>query len=291
MQFLQLVISGIAQGCIYGLIALGFVLIYKATETVSFAQGDLMMLGAFAGLAGMTMLGFPFWLAVISAIGAMALLGLVTERLVIRPILGQPAFSIVMLTIGLGYVGRGLITMIPGIGTETHTLPVPYKDQSWTLGGLVVSMEQTAVIVVTAVLCAALYALFKYSKLGLAMQASSQNQLAAYYMGIPVKRLNGLVWALAAAVAAIAGLLLAPITFVHANMGFIGLEAFPAAVVGGFGSLPGAIVGGLVIGIVESLSGFYLPEGFKDIAAYIVVLIMLRVKPNGLFGEKLRKKV
>ncbi|MBP9523638.1 MAG: branched-chain amino acid ABC transporter permease [Ottowia sp.] len=291
MQFLQLVISGIAQGCIYGLIALGFVLIYKATETVSFAQGDLMMLGAFAGLAGMTMLGFPFWLAVISAIGAMALLGLVTERLVIRPILGQPAFSIVMLTIGLGYVGRGLITMIPGIGTETHTLPVPYKDQAWTLGGLVVSMEQTAVIVVTAVLCAALYALFKYSKLGLAMQASSQNQLAAYYMGIPVKRLNGLVWALAAAVAAIAGLLLAPITFVHANMGFIGLKAFPAAVVGGFGSLPGAIVGGLVIGIVESLSGFYLPEGFKDIAAYIVVLIMLMVKPNGLFGEKLRKKV
>jgi branched-chain amino acid transport system permease protein len=291
VQFLQLVISGIAQGCIYGLIALGFVLIYKATETVSFAQGDLMMLGAFAGLAGMTMLGFPFWLAVISAIVAMALLGLVTERLVIRPILGQPAFSIVMLTIGLGYVGRGLITMIPGIGTETHTLPVPYKDQSWTLGGLVVSMEQTAVIVVTAVLCAALYALFKYSKLGLAMQASSQNQLAAYYMGIPVKRLNGLVWALAAAVAAIAGLLLAPITFVHANMGFIGLKAFPAAVVGGFGSLPGAIVGGLVIGIVESLSGFYLPEGFKDIAAYIVVLIMLMVKPNGLFGEKLRKKV
>ncbi len=291
VQFLQLVISGIAQGCIYGLIALGFVLIYKATETVSFAQGDLMMLGAFAGLAGMTMLGFPFWLAVISAIGAMALLGLVTERLVIRPILGQPAFSIVMLTIGLGYVGRGLITMIPGIGTETHTLPVPYKDQSWTLGGLVVSMEQTAVIVVTAVLCAALYALFKYSKLGLAMQASSQNQLAAYYMGIPVKRLNGLVWALAAAVAAIAGLLLAPITFVHANMGFIGLKAFPAAVVGGFGSLPGAIVGGLVIGIVESLAGFYLPEGFKDIAAYIVVLIMLMVKPNGLFGEKLRKKV
>ena len=291
MQFLQLVISGVAQGCIYGLIALGFVLIYKATETVSFAQGDLMMLGAFAGLAGMTMLGFPFWLAVISAIGAMALLGLVTERLVIRPILGQPAFSIVMLTIGLGYVGRGLITMIPGIGTETHTLPVPYKDQSCTLGGLVVSMEQTAVIVVTAVLCAALYALFKYSKLGLAMQASSQNQLAAYYMGIPVKRLNGLVWALAAAVAAIAGLLLAPITFVHANMGFIGLKAFPAAVVGGFGSLPGAIVGGLVIGIVESLSGFYLPEGFKDIAAYIVVLIMLMVKPNGLFGEKLRKKV
>jgi branched-chain amino acid transport system permease protein len=291
LQILQLLISGVAQGCIYGLIALGFVLIYKATETVSFAQGELMMLGAFGGLAGMTFLGFPFWLSVFCAIAGMAVFGALLERIVIRPILGQPAFSIVMLTIGIGYVARGLITMIPNIGTETHTLPVPYKDQIWKVGGVVLNVEQMVVIVATALLCGLLFTVFKYSKIGIAMQASSQNQLAAYYMGIPVKRINGLVWGLAAAVAAIAGLLLAPITFVHANMGFIGLKAFPAAVVGGFGSLPGAIVGGLIIGIVESLSGFYLPDGFKDIAAYVVVLIMLMVKPNGLFGEKLRKKV
>ncbi|MDB5873669.1 MAG: branched-chain amino acid transporter permease [Ramlibacter sp.] len=291
MQFVQLVISGISQGCIYGLIALGFVLIYKATETVSFAQGELMMLGAFCGLASMTFMGFPFWLAVVSAIAAMALFGVLLERIIIRPILGQPAFSIVMLTIGIGYVARGVITMIPGIGTETHSLPVPYKDEVWNVGPLVLNAEQMVVIGATAVLCALLFTVFRYSKIGIAMQASSQNQLAAYYMGIPVKQLNGLVWGLASAVAAVAGLLLAPITFVHANMGFIGLKAFPAAVVGGFGSLPGAIVGGLVIGIVESLSGFYLPQGFKDIAAYIVVLVMLMVKPNGLFGETLRKKV
>ncbi|MCP5282422.1 MAG: branched-chain amino acid ABC transporter permease [Rhodoferax sp.] len=291
MIFLQLVISGIAQGCIYGLIALGFVLIYKGTETVSFAQGDLMMLGAFGGLACMTMLDFPFWLAVICAVAGMGLFGFLIERVVIRPILGQPAFTIVMLTIGIGYVARGAITMIPVIGTETHTMPVPYKDQIWRLGTLVLNVEQMVVIAVTAILCGVLYALFKYSKIGIAMQASSQNQLAAYYMGIPVKRINGLVWALAASVAAIAGLLLAPITFVHANMGFIGLKAFPAAVVGGFGSLPGAIVGGLIIGIVESLAGFYAPAGVKDVAPYVVVLIMLMVKPNGLFGEKLRKKV
>jgi len=289
--FLQLVISGIAQGCIYGLIALGFVLIYKATETVSFAQGELMMLGAFGGLVGMTMLGFPYWLAVISAIGAMAVFGVVLERAVIRPILGQPAFSVVMLTIGIGYVARGAITMLPGIGTDTQALPVPYKDDIWNVGALVLNVEHMVVIGATAALCVLLFALFRYSKLGIAMQAASQNQLAAYYMGIPVKRLNGIAWGLAAAVAAVAGLLLAPITFVHANMGFIGLKAFPAAVVGGFGSLPGAIVGGLVIGIVESLSGFYLPDGVKDIAAYVVVLVMLMVKPNGLFGEKLRKKV
>jgi branched-chain amino acid transport system permease protein len=291
VQFVQLIVSGSAQGCIYGLIALGFVLIYKATETVTFAQGDLMMLGAFAGLVLMTMLGMPFWLSVPSAIVAMALFGIFAERLVIRPVLGQPAFSIVMLTIGISYIARGLITMVPVIGTETHTLPVPYKDQTLRLGELVLAYEQLVVIGATAVLCLLLYALFRYSKIGIAMQASSQNQIAAYYMGIPVQRLNGLVWGLAAAMAAIAGLLLAPITFVHANMGFIGLKAFPAAVVGGFGSLPGAIVGGLIIGIVESLSGFYLPEGFKDIAPYIVVLLMLMIKPNGLFGEKLRKKV
>jgi branched-chain amino acid transport system permease protein len=298
VQVLQLLISGIAQGCIYGLIALGFVLIYKATETVSFAQGELMMLGAFGGLVGLTMLGFPYWITVLSTVAGMAIFGMLLERMVIRPVLGQPAFSVVMLTIGIAYVVRGLVTMIPDIGTDTQALPVPYKDEIWKFGGdamgigaLILNVEHMAVIAATAVLCGLLFALFRYTKLGIAMQAASQNQLAAYYMGIPVQRLNGIAWALAAAVAAIAGLLLAPITFVHANMGFIGLKAFPAAVVGGFGSLPGAIVGGLVIGLVESFAGFYLPDGFKDTAAYVVVLIMLMVKPTGLFGPSLRKKV
>ena len=291
MQELQVIFSGIAQGCIYGLIALGFVLIYKATETVSFAQGELMMLGAFCGLACVSWLGLPYWLSIPAAMMAMAVLGWLTERVVIRPVLGQPAFSIVMLTIGIGYVARGLITMIPDIGTETLAFPVPYKDTVFNVGGVVLGATQVVVVLATAALSALLYLVFRYSRVGIAMQAASQNQLAAYYMGIPVKRLNGMVWALAAAVAAVAGLLLAPITFVHANMGFIGLKAFPAAVVGGFGSLPGAIVGGVIIGVVEALAGFWLPEGFKDIAAYIVVLLMLVLKPNGLFGEKLRKKV
>ena len=291
MQELQVIFSGVAQGCIYGLIALGFVLIYKATETVSFAQGELMLLGALCGLAGVSGLGLPYWLAIPAAMLAMAAVGWLTERVVIRPVLGQPAFSIVMLTIGIGYVARGLITMIPDIGTETLAFPVPYKDTVFNLGGVVLGATQVVVVVATGVLSLLLYLVFRYSRVGIAMQAASQNQLAAYYMGIPVKRLNGLVWALAAAVAAVAGLLLAPITFVHANMGFIGLKAFPAAVVGGFGSLPGAIVGGVIIGVVEALAGFWLPEGVKDIAAYIVVLLMLVLKPNGLFGEKLRKKV
>ncbi|MDP1610709.1 MAG: branched-chain amino acid ABC transporter permease [Sulfuritalea sp.] len=295
LQLLQLIVSGAAIGCIYALIALGFVLIYKATETVNFAQGDLMMIGGFIGLSAMTVIGLPFALAFIATIAAMALVGMGTERLVLRPLLGQPAFTVVMITIGLGYLARGVVTMIPYWGTETHTLPVPWKDEVIWLGeegkGLVVSVEHLVIILATVALVALLYVFFRYTRLGIAMQATSQNQLAAFYMGIPVRRVNMLVWGLSSAICGVAGLLLAPITFVHANMGFVGLKAFPAAVVGGFGSIPGALVGGLVIGIVESLAGFYLPDGVKDIAAYVVVLVMLVVKPNGLFGENLTKKV
>jgi branched-chain amino acid transport system permease protein len=295
LQLLQLIISGAAIGCIYALIALGFVLIYKATETVNFAQGDIMMIGGFVGLTAMTVGGLPFWAAFLITIVVMTLFGMGTERLVLRPLLGQPAFTVVMVTIGIGYLARGVVTMIPYWGTETHTLPVPWKDEVFWLGetgkGLVVSLEHVAIIVATVVLVVLLYAFFRYTKLGIAMQATSQNQLAAFYMGIPVRRVNMLIWGLSSAICGVAALLLAPITFVHANMGFVGLKAFPAAVVGGFGSIPGALVGGLIIGIVESLAGFYLPEGFKDIAAYVVVLVMLVVKPNGLFGENLTKKV
>ena len=297
LQFLQLVASGIAQGCIYGLIALGFVLIYKATEAVNFAQGDLMMLGGFVGLTCTVALGMPFWVAFVATLIIMMLFGMVLERAVLRPLLGHPSFTVVMATIGIGFLARGLVTMIPGWGTDTYVLPVPYRDEivrvggSGESGGLVLSMEHLMIVAVTALLILGLFLLFKYTKIGIAMQATSQNQLAAFYMGIPVRRINMLVWGISAAVSACAGLLLAPITFVHANMGFIGLKAFPAAVVGGFGSIPGALVGGLIIGIIETLAGFYLPEGFKDIAAYIVVLVMLVVKPNGLFGESLRKRV
>jgi len=291
LQALQVIVSGISQGCIYGLIALGFVLIYKATETVNFAQGELMMLGAFLGLTATAAFGLPYWAAVPAALLAMAVFGLLLERAVINPILGQPAFAIVMVTIGFGFVARGLVTMIPGWGTDTHSIETPFRGEVLRAGPLVIAAEHLMIIAATVVLSALLYAFFRYSRIGVAMQAASQNQLAAYYMGIPVRRLNGLIWAISAAVAALAGLLLAPLTFVHVNMGFIGLKAFPAAVVGGFGSLPGALVGGVVIGVVEALSGVYLPEGFKDVAAYVVVLLMLAVKPNGLFGETMRKKV
>jgi branched-chain amino acid transport system permease protein len=281
----------VAQGCVYALVALGFVLIYKATETVNFAQGDLMMLGAFFALTGATVLGLPYWLTIPFAVAVMLAVGMALERAVLRPVLGYPAFTVVMVTIGVGFVLRGVVTMVPGWGTETYALATPFADKVLRVGGVVVAEQQLAVILHTALLCAALYLFFRHTRIGVAMQATSQNQLAAYYMGIPVRRINMLIWGLSAGVATIAGILLAPTTFVHSNMGFIGLKAFPAAVVGGFGSVPGAIVGGLIIGVVEALAGFYLPEGFKDVAAYVVVLVVLLVKPSGIFGETATKKV
>lgn len=291
MEFLQLTIAGVAIGCIYALIALGFVLIYKATEVVNFAQGDIMMLGAFVAFTFANLWHFPFWLAVIFGIVVLAGVGALFDRWLLRPIIGQPTFAVVMVTIGAGFVIRGVSTMIPGWGTDTHALKAPYSDKVIRAGELAISSDHIAIIVLTALLCAVLYVFFKRTRVGIAMQASSQNQLAAYYMGIPVRRINTLIWAISAGVAAFAAVLLAPVTFVHTNMGFIGLKAFPAAVVGGFGSIPGAIVGGLIIGLVETYAGFYLPEGFKDTAPYIVVLLVLIIRPSGIFAEMRRKKV
>ena len=290
-QVLQLLLAGVAQGCVYALVALGFVLIYKATETVNFAQGDLMMLGGFFALTSSVILGWPYWATIVFAVAAMAAVGMLIERLVLRPVLGQPAFTVVMITIGVGYVLRGVVTMIPGWGTDTYTLPTPFSEGVFKIGEVIFAVQQVAVIGMTAALCAVLYLFFRFSKLGVAMQATSQNQLAAAYMGIPVRRVNMMIWGLSAGVAAFAGILLAPATFVHSNMGFIGLKAFPAAVVGGFGSVPGAIVGGLTIGLVEAFAGRYMPEGFKDVAAYVVVLVVLLLRPSGIFGETAQKKV
>ncbi len=290
-EIVQLLLAGIAQGCVYALVALGFVLVYKATETVNFAQGDLMMLGAFFALTAATLLGWPYWATILFAVLVMTVAGMLIERVVLRPVLGYPAFTVVMVTIGVGYVLRGVVTMVPGWGTDTYALPTPFAEGAITVSGVVLAAQELSVIAMTGLLCAALYLFFRFARLGVAMQATSQNQLAAYYMGISVQRVNTLIWGLSAAVATFAGILLAPVTFVHSNMGFIGLKAFPVAVIGGMTSLPGAVVGGLIIGVVEALAGVYLPEGFKDVAAYAVVLLVLLVKPSGIFGETLHKKV
>ncbi len=287
----QLVFNGIAVGCIYGLVALGFVLIYKATEVVNFAQGELLMLGAFFAYTYIGILGMPYWLGALLAVASMAVLGGLLDSVVMRPVVGQPTFAYVMLTIGLGIIIRAVVTMIPGWGVETYSIDTPYANAVIKVAGLVISVDYFVIVITTCVLVAVLYGFFSFTRFGVAMQASSQNQLAAYYMGIPVKRVFSMIWGISASVAAIAGILLAPVDLIDSSMGFIGLKAFPAAVLGGFGSIPGALVGGVIIGVIESLSGFYLPPGFKDVAAFIVLLVVLIVRPEGLFGVSTKKRV
>lgn len=281
---LSLAIAGIATGCVYALVALGFVLIWKATEVVNFAHGELMMLGGFTGL-GLATLGWPWPLALAGAALACALFGLLAERAVLRPLLGQPHIPIVMTTLGLGFMLKGAVTMLPGWGTETHALPTPFAGQVVTLGNTLIAADHLLVIAVALALGLALFVFFRATRLGIALRATAQNPRGAQLVGISLTRMHGIVWALAAGLAAVAGVLLAPVTFVHAHMGLIGLKALPAAVIGGFGSVPGAVAGGLLLGLVEAFAGFHAPDGIKDIAAHLLVLGILLVRPAGLFGR------
>lgn len=290
-EIIQVILSGISIGCIYGLVALGFVLIYKATEVINFAQGEMMMIGAFVGYTLITVLGFSYWAALLLATVSLGIFGMLLERVVLRPLIGEPVFAIVMLTVGLSIFFRSVVTMIPGWGTENYGFRTPFTGKVVRYDQLVISWEQLAIIVLTILLILMVFCFFRFTRTGTAMRATSQNQLAAVYMGISVGRVFSLTWTISAALGAFAGILLAPITFVHFNMGFLGLKALPAAVLGGFGSIPGAVVGGLVIGITESLAGFYLPAGWKDIAPYIILILVLIIRPEGLFGIKQKKKV
>lgn len=289
VEVVQLLISGISQGCVYGLIALGFVLIYKATEMVNFAQGDVMMLGAYVAITFITIWDWPYYWAVPAAIAVMAVVGVVLERILLRPMIGEPHFAVLMLTIGLGFLLRAVAGAI--WGNEPRALPMPYSGEVIRLGESVIGYENLAIILGTAGLCLLLWLFFRFTRVGIAMQAASQNQLAAFYVGIPVKAMYSLVWAMSAGIAAIAGILTAPVSLVDPLIGFVGIKAFAAAIVGGFGSMPGAIIGGLLVGIVEQFAGLYLPPGFSDTSAYVLLLVMLLLRPQGLFASMQKKKV
>lgn len=291
MDVLQLLISGLANGCVYGLIALGFVLIYKATEAVNFAQGDFMTLGAFlaVGFVNPEFLGVPFWVAVPVVLLLMGLFGYVLDMVILRRVFGENQVTIIILTIALGFLIRFATGL--ALGHDPHTLHSPLALGDLRLGTVVLGMADIAVIVVTLLLTLGLWVFFQRTKIGLAMQAASQNQMAAYYMGIPVKRIQGLIWGLAGVVAAIAGILYASKGAVDPSAGFIGIKAFAAAVIGGFGSLPGALAGGLVVGLIEPFAARYLPPGYSQIAPYLLLLVILVFRPHGLFAQVRSKKV
>jgi branched-chain amino acid transport system permease protein len=280
-------IIGISQGCAYGLIALGFVLIYKATEVVNFAHGEFMMLGAFAVLSISEATAWGFWPSFVLGCLSIGAVGYLVDAQIMRRIIGQSQASIFILTVAFGFIFRSLAGMI--FGWNTRSLDTPF-DGKVAIGGIGIGTDRLAIIIATVMLVVVLYLFFGRTRVGVAMQASSQNQLAAYYMGIPVKRLVSFTWAIGAMIAAAAGALLAPVTQVDTTIGLLGIKALAGAIVGGFGSIPGALLGCILIGVIEPFADYYLP-GIKGVSAYVVMLIVLFIRPQGLIVQTYQKKV
>ena len=290
-ELLQLLVSGVSSGCVYGLVALGFVLIYKATEGINFAQGDFMMLGAFIiiWLVNVNFLGISLFLAIPICLALMALITFGFEKLILQHAVGEPQIVTVILTIATGFILRFFAGVIWGY--EPLSLESPFVGEYLHLGGVVLSVAEIGVIIFTLVLTLLLYVFFSYTKTGVALMAISQNQLAAYYVGIPVKKLHSLTWLLAGFVAGVAGILFAAKGAVDPSVGLIGIKAFAAAVIGGFGSLPGALLGGLIIGIIEPFSARFIGSGYSHLMPYVILLIILILKPNGIISQVKSKKV
>jgi branched-chain amino acid transport system permease protein len=234
-------------------------------------------------------MGLPFWLAVPMAIAIMALVGFLLEVVVIRRMFGQSQIAVVILTIAIGFVARFLAGVI--WGHEPQSLESPFAGMDVRLGGLVLGFDEIATIIVTLLLTGGLYLFFARTRLGVAMQAASQNQLAAYYMGIPVKRVHSMVWALSGAVATVAGILFAAKGSIDPSTGLLGIKASAAAVIGGFGSLPGALLGGLVIGLIEPLSSRYIAAGVSQVMPYLILVLVLILRPHGILSQVKAKKV
>jgi len=289
VEVAQLALNGIAIGAIYSLVALGLVLSYKATEVLNFAHGDVVMVSAFLGWTLITVWDAPFWVALPAVVLAIALLSYLIEARMMRLIVGQPQFAGIMLTIGIGFMLRGGASMV--FGPESRSYATPWSGQTVQWGPLVVAELNLVILVAALLVTLGLYLFFTRTAVGVAIQAASQNQLAAYLAGIRVKRINALVWGISGAIAALCGLLLAPIALVDISLWFVMLKALAALVLGGFGSVAGAIVGGLMIGMTEQFAGRYLPDGSKDVAAYLILVGVLVLFPHGLLGESHGRRV
>lgn len=291
-MFVQQVVSGLATGSIYALVALGFVLIFKATDVINFAQGELMMVSAFFTKTLIDWLhpaGFLGWTTVVLLTVVFAgLFGALLERVVVRQLMNAPVFSVVMATIGLSTL---LIGLTGGVfwDWDTYIIESPFSKKPVTLAGIIVTPLDLGIIGVTLGLILVLALYFKFAKVGIAMRATQQNKQTASLMGINVKGIFAGTWALSAVISGIAGFLAAPILFIDTNMGFVVLKGFAGAVLGGWGSIPGAIVGGMSLGVMENLATVYLPSWIKHVAAFLVLFGVLVIKPDGLLGFTVKK--
>jgi branched-chain amino acid transport system permease protein len=288
-SLIHVVVSGLATGSIYALMALALVIIYNATRTLNFAQGEMLMVSTFIGWAAQRALGWPLAVSFVVAVVAAALMGWAIERLLIRRAVSATHWDVLIITLGLSLILRSLAGLV-----WTHDeFPFPsfFGTRPVALGPVRVAPVSLGVIGGSLALMTALAILFRWTRLGRAMRAVAQNQRAARLMGISVERVYATSWVLAAVVGAVAGVLVAPVVFLSSKMGLIVINGFTAAVLGGFGSMPGAIAGGMLLGVIENLAPLYLPSGIRYSVPFLVLIAILVVRPAGLLGRVERRKV
>ena len=282
--FLNLLMSGLVIGSLYGLIAMGFAIVYRATGMVNFAVGEVMMLIAYISfnLSQIPQLGFVGLLCTTIPI-AMGL-GLFIERIFIRPMLGEPMFSRVMVTIGLAVVIRSVVILFWGVEPKAYARPL--GDDIIRFGELALYPGQIFSLVVLGVLCILMALFFRHSRIGIAMRATSNNETTALLMGINVKQISAISWLLSSTFAAFSGLAFCLMFSLEPEISQMGLRGFPASILGGLDSVVGGAFGGLVIGVAENMAGGYLGRGLKEIAGFVLIVLVLMVKPYGLFGQR-----
>jgi len=283
----SLLVSGLSIGMMYALIALGFVLVYKATDAINFAQGEFVMLAGFI-CATTLVYELPLWLALLTTVVLMVAFSFALERIVLRPLLGRPVVAVIMATIGLAAMLRGLPPIT--IGAQTKTIPLPIGDEPVEFLGTSLPQIQILGIVVTILCLAAFTWFFTKSRMGVAMRAVADNQQVAMAMGINVERYFAIAWAMAGVVAALGGIIWGSMLGVDTQLALVGLKVFPVVILGGLDSIVGAVVGGLIVGVVESVAAGYLDPvvggGTKDFAPYVLMIVALMFKPYGLFGKR-----
>lgn len=290
--FMQLLVSGLSVGSVYAIIAIGFVVIYKATKILNFAHGEIMMIGVYLCMTLITKYGLSFAVACLVTLLFSAVMGIVIERTIFRPMIGEPIFAAVMITLGLSILLKTMTGMTFGFGN--FVFPTPFEEKPLVIQNLVISHAHAWTIVTCIVVLSLLLVFFKYSKYGIAMRAAAEHQTHAFLMGINVKKVFALSWVLSSMTACVAGILLANVHVVNTNLSLVAIKAFPAIILGGLDSIPGALLGGVIIGVVENLVGGYLEVyvgGIKEISVYIVLFVVLVIKPYGFFGVEEIEKV
>lgn len=283
------ILNGLALGSIYALLALGFVLIFKTTKVINFAQGDMMMICAYINLSVLTSLQFPAWIAIILVMVFGGVLGWVLERIIIRPMVGKPFFAIIIVTIGMATVIRAVVGLT--WGHDIMNLPASIADSQVKILHVGMSMSNIVIVFVCLFLFSILSLYFKYTRTGTAMRATSLHSGAALLMGIKIRKVFSTTWVISGVIAGISAILVAPIVYLSPHLGLVGLKAFPAAILGGFGSVPGALIGGLILGVAENVAGIYFPEGIKTVFPWIMLIGVLMIRPEGFFGEYEEKKL